>query len=188
VDPYSPLDAGGSSAGRAGRRLLRSWGWFDVARRIALSAGILRDAIWITRRSVQPFSVPVLGQADTPRRLVPHNDGSAVRSCTYPYATVLDGIPGWVPSYRLSRPLHDFDRQSPPWGLCITPASGGEEFHLYHSQVIKTCGLDPSSLVCRPFRRNGSLLPPVAGFPYRRVLCMIRHPRSIQRRILPPLA
>jgi hypothetical protein len=24
------------------------------------------------------------------------------------------------PSYRLSRPLHDFDRQSPPWGLCIT--------------------------------------------------------------------
>lgn len=60
-----------------------------------------------------------------------------MRSCTYPYATVLDGIPRWVQSYRLSHPLHNFDGQSPPWGMCITPASGGEELHLYQFQVIK---------------------------------------------------
>jgi len=27
--------------------------------------------------------------------------------------------------------------QSRPWGLCVTPASGGEELHLYGTQVIK---------------------------------------------------
>jgi hypothetical protein len=60
-----------------------------------------------------------------------------MRSSSYPYATVLDGIPCWVQSYRLSCPLHSVDSQSRPWGLCITPASGGEELHLHHPQVIK---------------------------------------------------
>jgi Putative transposase len=62
-----------------------------------------------------------------------------MRSCSYPYATVLDGIPCWVQSYRLSCPLHGVESQSRPWGLCITPASRGEEFHLHPSQVIKDC-------------------------------------------------
>ena len=101
------------------------------------SPGYLWDAFWITRRSVQPFSVPILGQAPTPRRLVPHNDDSEVRSCTYPCATVLGGVHWWGQRDRLSRPLHSFEGQSPPWGMCITPASGGEELHLYSTQVIK---------------------------------------------------
>jgi hypothetical protein len=109
--------------------------------------------------------MPVLGQADNPRRLVAHDDGSVGRSYTYPYVTVLDGIPWWIQSYRLSGPLHGVESQSLPWGLCITPASGGEELHLYHPQVIKTCGLNLSSLADRPFRENGSQLPPVPGFP-----------------------
>jgi hypothetical protein len=114
--------------------------------------------------------MPVLGQADNPRRLVAHDDGSVGRSYTYPYVTVLDGIPWWIQSYRLSGPLHGVESQSLPWGLCITPASGGEELHLYHPQVIKTCGLNLSSLADRPFRENGSQLPHVQSFPLLRVL------------------
>jgi hypothetical protein len=98
----------------------------------------------------------LLDQADNPRRLVESNDGSEGRLCTYPYATVLDGIPWWVQSYRLSDPSHRFESQSPRWGLCITPASEGEEFHLYLPQVIKIYNLDLSSPASRPFRENGS--------------------------------
>src|ERR671924_332834 len=122
------------------------------------------------RRNVQPFPMPVLDQADNPRRLAVHDDGSEVRLCTYPYATVLDGIPWWVQSYRLSGPPHHFDGQSPRWGLCITPASGGEESHLYLPQVIKIYGLDLSSPAIRPFRENGSQLPHVRGSPALRVV------------------
>jgi hypothetical protein len=51
-------------------------------------------------------------------------------------------------------------------GLCITPASGGEDLHLYSLQVIDDrSGLDPSSLACGPCRGNGSQLRPVHGFP-----------------------
>ena len=100
------------------------------------SPGYFGDAFWITRRSVQPFSVPVLAQANNPRRLVPPHDASAVRACPYPYATVLGGIRWWVPRHRLSRPLHSFEGQSPPWGVCITPASRGEALPLYRTQVI----------------------------------------------------
>jgi hypothetical protein len=73
-------------------RLLRSWVPFDVACRVALFAGVLWDATWITRRSVQPFSMSILDQANNPRRPVAHDDDSVVRSCTYPCATLLDGI------------------------------------------------------------------------------------------------
>jgi hypothetical protein len=153
-----------------------------VACRAALFAGILRDATWITRRSVQPFSVPVLGQAHNPRRLVSHDDDSEVRSCTYPCATGLDGIRWWIQRDRLSGPLHGVASQSPPWDVCITPASGGEELHLYSTQVIQDlCGLDPSSPASWPFRGNGSQLPLVVGLPHRRVLCVIRLPRHRQR-------
>ena len=79
----------------------------------------------------------ILDQADNPRRLVAHDDDSDVSSCAYPYATVLDGIRWWVQRDRLSFPLHGVEDQSRPWGPCITPASGGEELHLYGTQVIK---------------------------------------------------
>src|SRR5215475_4075446 len=79
----------------------------------------------------------ILDQADNPRRLVAHDDDSDVSSCAYPYATVLDGIRWWVQRDRLSFPLHGVEDQSRPWGPCVTPASGGEELHLYGTQVIK---------------------------------------------------
>jgi len=108
------------------------------------SPGYLWDAVWIKRRVVQPergkpsrFSVSILDQADNPRRLAPHDDDSDVSSCAYPYATVLDGIRWWVQRDRLSFPLHGVEDQSRPWGPCVTPASGGEELHLYGTQVIK---------------------------------------------------
>ena len=89
----------------------------------------------------------LLDQANNPRRLVAHDDDSVVHSCTYPCATLLGGIPWWIQSDRLSHPLHSLEGQSRPWGVCITPASGGEELHLYSSQVIKDLGgPDPSSL------------------------------------------
>src|SRR5262245_32117172 len=79
----------------------------------------------------------ILDQADNPRRLVAHDDDSDVSWCAYPYATVLDGIRWWVQRDRLSFPLHGVEDQSRPWGPCVTPASGGEELHLYGTQVIK---------------------------------------------------
>jgi len=89
----------------------------------------------------------LLDQANNPRKLVAHDDASVVHSCTYPCATLLGGIPWWIQRDRLSHPLHSLEGQSRPWGVCITPASGGEELHLYSSQVIKDLhGLDPSSL------------------------------------------
>src|SRR5437763_5870266 len=108
----------------------------------------------------------VLDQADNPRRLVSHDDDSAVSSCAYPYATVLGGMPWRVQGDRLLRPLHKIDSQSHSWGVCITPASGGEELHLYSTQVIKDLSsLDPSSLASLPFRGNGSQLRCVDGRP-----------------------
>jgi hypothetical protein len=73
-------------------RLRRSWVPFDVACRVALFAGVLGDAPWITQRSVQPFSMSILDQANNPRRPVAPDDDSVVRSCTSPCATLLDGI------------------------------------------------------------------------------------------------
>ena len=110
---------------------------FAVARRVSLFAGILAGCLWITRRSVQPFSVSVLDQADNPRRLISHDDDSAVSSYAYPYATVLGGMPWRVQGDRLLRPLHEIDGQSPSWGVCLTPASGADAWHLYGTQVIK---------------------------------------------------
>ncbi len=120
------------------------------------------------------FSVSILDQADNPRRLVAHDDDADVSSCAYPYATVLDGIRWWVQRDRLSFPLHGVEDQSRPWGPCITPASGGEELHLYGTQVIKDLiGPCPSSLAHAPFRGNGSQLCHVRGFPAFRLLCPI---------------
>ena len=126
-----------SGEGRASEELLRFWVPFAVARRVSLFAGILVGCLWITRRSVQPFSMSVLDQADNPRRLVAHDDDSVVSSCAYPYATMLGGMSWRVQGDRLLRPLHKIESQSHSWGVCITSASEGEELHLYDTQVIK---------------------------------------------------
>ena len=79
----------------------------------------------------------VLDQADNLRRLVLPNDDSRVSSSAYPYATLLGGIHREILRDRLSLPLHQFESQSPQWGVCLTRASRGEELHLYTVQVIK---------------------------------------------------
>jgi len=89
------------------------------------SPGYFRDAIWIKERIVQPFSLPVLNQANNPRRLVEDYDDSDMSSYACSCSTVLDGIHCWVQCYRLSFPLHSVDSQSLPWGTCITLASRG---------------------------------------------------------------
>ena len=83
------------------------------------------------------FTLSVLDPANNPRRLVPSDDDSDVSSFSYPYATLLDGIPRWVQSYRLSFPLSRIEDQSLPWGKCFTSASEGQESHLHKAQVIK---------------------------------------------------
>ena len=89
------------------------------------------------------FPHALLGQADNPRRLVVHHDDSVVRSCAYPYTTLLGGIRWWIQRDRLSRPLHNVDGQSQSWGVCIILASRREELHLYSLQVIKDLAVSP---------------------------------------------
>jgi hypothetical protein len=98
-------------------------------------------------------SMSVLDQANNLRRLVVPNDDSGVSSSAYPpYAALLGGIRREILRDRLSLPLHQFESQSPRWGVCFTRASRGEELHLYSVQVIKDLfGLSPSSLACHHF-------------------------------------
>jgi len=94
----------------------------------------------------------LLDQANNLRRLVLPNDDSGVSSSAYPYATLLGGIRREILRDRLSLPLHQFESQSPQWGVCLTHASRGEELHLYIVQVIKDLlGLSPSALALRHF-------------------------------------
>ncbi len=113
----------------------------------------------------------LVDHADNPRRLAPHADDADVRACAYPYATVLDGMRWRVQRARLSFPLHGVEDPSRPWRPCVPPASGGEAWPLYGTQVIQDLvGPCPSSLAHAPFRGNGSQLPPVDGSPALRVL------------------
>jgi len=89
---------------RAVERLLRSLPLFDVGRRDLLSAGLLAGCTMRKSRFPIRFTMPFLGQADNPRRLVP-DDGGCTGSCSFPYPTELDGIPGRVPSYHRLSPL-----------------------------------------------------------------------------------
>jgi hypothetical protein len=140
--------------------------------------GYCWDAGWIKRRVVPPergepsrFSVSILDQADTPRRLAPHDDDADVRACASPYATVLGGRRWWVQRDRLAFPLHGVEAQSRPWGPGVLPASGREAWPRYGTQVIKDLrGPCPSSLAQAPLRGHGSQLPPVSGSPALRVL------------------
>jgi hypothetical protein len=50
--------------------------------------------------------------------------------------------------------------------VCITPASGGEELHLYETQVVKDLvDLCPSSLTFRHFEGTDRRFPLYAAFP-----------------------
>ena len=80
---------------------------FGVALRVSLFAGLLTECIPDQGMKLSgAFTVSILDPADNPRRLVELDDDSDVSSFSYPSATLLDGIPRWVRSYRLSFPLH----------------------------------------------------------------------------------
>ena len=88
------------------RELLRSWFQFGVELRTSLFAGVLLKCNLDHQNIVQSFPMPVLGQANNPRRLVLGDDDSVVNSCSYPYSTLLGGIRRWVRRDRLSFSLH----------------------------------------------------------------------------------
>jgi hypothetical protein len=98
--------------------------------------GDFREAFWSTGRRVQPFSRPVVGHAPHPRRLVPPHDDAAGRACTSPCAPGLGGVRWGAPRDRRARPLPRLEGQSPPWGLGLTLASGGEAWPRCRPQVI----------------------------------------------------
>jgi hypothetical protein len=132
-----PESVGALGGGRARAALLRSWKLFGVVCRAALFAGVLAGCHLDHESRCPAFPHALLGQANSPRRLVVHHDDSGVRSCAYPCTTLLGGMCWWVQHDRLSRPLHSVEGQSQPWGMCIILASRREESHLYSFQVIK---------------------------------------------------
>jgi hypothetical protein len=152
-----------------GGSLLRSETSFAVEFRILLFAGLLWGAVWITRGCVQPwqsclcacFTMPVLDQADSLRRLVILYGDSDVSLYFYPCSTLLGGILGQAPRYRLSSPLHPIDNQSHEWGKCFTLAPRGQESHLHDVSVIQDrfiylLSLSRSPSLVEPFQGNGS--------------------------------
>jgi hypothetical protein len=83
------------------------------------------------------ISLTVLVQADNPRRPVMIYDGSDAGSCAWPSPTLLGGVPGRIPSDRLSTPLHGLIVSRYRGGCAFIPALGRQELHLHESEVIK---------------------------------------------------
>ena len=90
--------------------------------------------------------MPILDQANNPRRLVAHDDDSDVSSSAYPYSTLLGGVLRWVRSYRLSFPLH---------GLMVSRYRGesASPLHLGGKNLTRT-GIELSMI-----NRSKSLIP-----------------------------
>jgi hypothetical protein len=78
-----------------------------------------------------------LDQANNPRWLVIHDDDSNVSLIAYPYPAVLDGVPGRVPSYRLSFPLHGLTVGLYRGESASPQHQRGRELHSYRIKVIK---------------------------------------------------
>ncbi len=69
----------------------------------------------------------ILAQANHPRRLAQANDDSVMGSCAYPYATLLDGIPGRIPRYHLLSPLCGLMVSRYRRGYAFTSTPEGQE-------------------------------------------------------------
>jgi hypothetical protein len=63
----------------------------------------------------------------------------------YPYAAVLDGIPGQIPSDHRLSPLYGLMVGRYRRGYAFTPTLGGQEFHLHTDEVVKE-GISTSML------------------------------------------
>ncbi len=128
-------------------------------------------------RPLRSFPRVLLDQAYQPNLACPLDDDSNVSSIAYPYSTLLAGIPDWVSSYRLSPPHTRIDGQSLPWGECITPASGGQEFHLHRvPSYQRPIGLSPQSLALKGhFWGTDHTTPLGCAPPFRRLLQTFNH-------------
>ena len=78
-----------------------------------------------------------VAQAHNPRRLVQRHDDSDVDSSAYPYATVLDGIPGRMPSDHLFPPLCGLMISRYRRGEAFTSTLEGQELHLHEDEVVE---------------------------------------------------
>jgi hypothetical protein len=78
-----------------------------------------------------------LAQANNPRRLAHAHDDSVMGSYAYPYATLLDGIPGRIPSNHLLSPLGGLMVSRYRRGYAFTSTPEGQELHLHGDTVIK---------------------------------------------------
>jgi hypothetical protein len=79
----------------------------------------------------------LLAQAHHPRRLAQAHDDSVMGSCAYPSATLLEGIPGRIPSDHLLSPLCGLMVSRYRRGYAFTSTPEGQELHLHGDTVIK---------------------------------------------------
>ena len=86
------------------------------------------SGVYLGRLQNRPALIlALLAQADHPRRLVPAHDDSDMGSCACPYATLLDGIPGRIPSDHLLSPLVGLLVSRYPRGYALTSTPEGQE-------------------------------------------------------------
>jgi hypothetical protein len=79
----------------------------------------------------------LLAQAHNPRRRVPRNDDSHVDSFACPYAALLDGIPGRMPSDRLLSPLYGLMVSRYRRGYAVISTPERQELHLHEEKVVE---------------------------------------------------
>ena len=79
----------------------------------------------------------LLAQAHNPRRRVPSNDDSNVDSSACPYAALLDGIPGRIPSDRLLSPLYGLMVSRYRRGYAVISTPERQELHLHEEKVVE---------------------------------------------------
>ena len=96
----------------------------------------------------------LLAQANNPRRLAQANDDAVMGSCAYPYATLLGGIPGRIPSDHLLSPLCGLRVSRYRRGDAFTSTPEGQELHLHEDTVIKDRSIDAPSPP-EPLRDSG---------------------------------
>lgn len=121
-----------AAALRALTGLPRSWFPFGAERRIPLFAGmnarVLSDNEG-SRPTLHP--VPFWAGYKVSGKPVQNDDDSGVGSIAYPCSALLGGVPGRVPGYRLSSPLHTGGCQAARMGEVLSPQHqrGGNRTH-----------------------------------------------------------
>jgi len=77
--------------------------------------------------------------------------------CSYPYPTLLDGVPSRVPGYRLLSPLHTGGCQATRMGDTLSPQhQRGRNLTYTRNQVIQDIGYAPIS--CPPIPLHNNML------------------------------